>query len=173
MASATVRLFGRKSKQRGQRRFNSGWNAFWNLVLERWRPGGSRPFAVKTRGSAKPQCTSSRTRPILRPANPWVGQVSPSGKGEGCAEPYRAVELCRRKSHRVAVVLLRSSTDPDAGEEAVRRFSSAARRAMGLGPVELKKPFQLEWLFQFVGISRVVAPVGTMSRARRQLRAPV
>lgn len=25
MASATVRLFGRKSKQRGQRRFNSGW----------------------------------------------------------------------------------------------------------------------------------------------------
>jgi hypothetical protein len=56
-------------------------NVFWNLVLERWRPGGSRPFAGKTRGRAKPQCTSDRIRSILRPApaesdrSPHLGRV--------------------------------------------------------------------------------------------------
>lgn len=117
-----------------------------------WRGGDQAVLvrAVKTRGCAKPQRTSDRLRLILRSAC-CTGQVSPSGKGEGSAGPNRAVELGRRKCLRVAVVRPRRTSDPDAGEVAVRRFSSAERRATGLGPVDEKTIPFMGWFFHFPG----------------------
>jgi hypothetical protein len=44
VTSVTVRLFGRKAQQRGQRTRRLRSLRRWNLVLERRRPGGSRPL---------------------------------------------------------------------------------------------------------------------------------
>jgi len=96
VTSVTVRLLrtlnqGREASCR--RRFRSRGTGSW-----RWRGGGQAVLvrAVKTRGCAKPQCTFESASADSPVSFVWTGQVSPSGKGEGCAGPYRAVELRRR-----------------------------------------------------------------------------
>lgn len=96
----------------------------WDLTLERWRSGGSR-LRREDEGLCQTLVhieSASADSPV---SIVWTGQDSPSGKGEGCAEPNHAVELRRRKCRRVAAECPKHPADPDAGEVAVRRFSSA------------------------------------------------
>lgn len=92
MASATVRLSGRKARQRGQLQASTSVERHWDLTLERWRSGGSRPRR-EDEGSCQTLVhieSASADSPV---SIVWTGQVSPSGKGEGYAEPNRVVEL--------------------------------------------------------------------------------